>query len=405
MAELGLGSVELLDGRVVDVMIDGGQVTGLGEPGTGRADRYEDLAGHLLLPGLADPHAHLDKALSGKTIQNATGDLMGAIEAWMAAAPALTVEDITDRATRAARMYLDNGVTHVRTHTDIGEAIGLRSVEALTGVREEQRDMIDLQVVGLVMYPLTGAAGATHRRLLGEAIGMGIDLVGGAPALDPDPERSIDILLDAGAEAGLGVDLHIDETLDPTVLTLEHLARRVIERGFPHPVTAGHCVSLGVQPPERQRRIAELTAQAGISVVTNPQTNLYLQAWGVAAAPPRGLTAIEPLRAAGVVVAGGGDNLRDPFNPLGRADPLETASLLVTAGHVPPLTALAMVSSEARRVMGLATGIEPGAPADLVALRVPSVRAAVAGAVTGRRTYRNGSLVSAAEWVVRRPGP
>ena len=48
---------------------------------------------------------------------------------------------------------------------------------------------------------------------------------------------------------------------------------------------------------------------------------------------PRALTAVKALRAAGVNVAAGADNLQDPFNPVGRGDPLETAGLMVMAAQ------------------------------------------------------------------------
>ena len=51
---------------------------------------------------------------------------------------------------------------------------------------------------------------------------------------------------------------------------------------------------------------------------------------------PRGLTAVRALLDAGVRLGAGADNVRDPFNPVGRADAFETASLLVTVGHLPP---------------------------------------------------------------------
>ena len=42
-----------------------------------------ELAGRVVLPGLVEPHAHLDKALSGEHVANASGDLEGAIAAWL----------------------------------------------------------------------------------------------------------------------------------------------------------------------------------------------------------------------------------------------------------------------------------------------------------------------------------
>ena len=56
---------------------------------------------------------------------------------------------------------------------------------------------------------------------------------------------------------------------------------------------------------------------------------------------PRGLTAVAALREAGVNVAAGADNLQDPFNPVGRACPFETAGLMIMAAHLTPARGLA----------------------------------------------------------------
>jgi len=401
MADLVLTNARF-DGRLVDIGIDAGLIQSIGPAASVAGNQIDDLDGMLVAPGFADPHTHLDKALTAGAIDNPTGDLSGAIDAWVAAVPDVTTEDIVHRATRALDMYVANGVTAIRSHSDIGEEIGMRSVDALTRLRDDHTDEVDLQVAGLIMWPISGPDGADNRRLLGRAIERGIDLIGGVPALDPDPEAHITTILDAAAEAGLPVDLHVDETLDPDVLTLESLARLVIRRAFPHPVTASHCVSLGMQSPSRQREVAGLVAEAGISVVANPQTNLFLQGWGVPSATPRGLTAIGALRAAGGTVAAGGDNLQDPFNPVGRADPLETASLLVTAGHLPPDEAFASVSGEARLVMGLNGALAVGSPADIVCVDSTDVRSMIATGGTARRTYKAGRLVGSRETVVHR---
>ena len=66
----------------------------------------------------------------------------------------------------------------------------------------------------------------------------------------------------------------------------------------------------------------------------------------------------------------GADNVRDPFNPVGRSDALETASLLVTAGHLSLAEAVAAVTDGARSVMSLPrAGVSAGARADLLAVR------------------------------------
>jgi len=124
-------------------------------------------------------------------------------------------------------------------------------------------------------------------------------------------------------------------------------------------------------------------------------TNLYLQGRAVGTATPRGLTAIRALLSAGVTLAAGEDNVQDPFNPLGRADPLGTAQLLVLAAHLDPHVAVGLVGAGARAVLGLpAVQIHAGAPADLVAIAGRSLREVVATATEDRVVIRCGRVVS-----------
>lgn len=399
-----LSGATLLDGRRVDVGVEGEFITSVSAAGSvrpGAGATVTDLDGFVLLPAPAEPHAHLDKALSADRAVNPTGDLMGAIAAWAQHRGTLSVDDYLDRARAAVRLAVGNGATALRTHVDVGTGVGVRGIEALVRLREELRHLIDLQVVAFAGFPLTGPEGAENRRVLDTALGFGVDLVGGCPALDPDPAGLIAHCLTVADSAGLPVDFHVDETVDPEVATLEVLARQVLDTGFSHGVVASHCVSLGMQCTATQQRVAALVAAAGIGVVTLPQTNLLLQGRGVSTATPRGLTAVGALGRAGVVVAGGGDNLQDPFNVLGRGDPLETAALLVAAAHLSPHEAYVAVSGAARHVMGLSpVEVAPGAPAELLAVKAPNVRCAVAGAPGTRRVWHRGALVATADHVV-----
>jgi cytosine deaminase len=389
-----LGGVQLATGQVVDVGLRGERIEAVGEPGTlpPAADRL-DLSSYLLLPAPAEPHAHLDTALIADSVPNPTGDLAGALTAWHDYQGSVTRDDSMGRATEAALRGLGNGTTAIRTHVGIDETVGTKAVEALLEVREALRSIVDIQLVALVER-LTGPEGREPRAMLRAAMEMGVDVVGGCPQLDPDPVDYHQLVLSLAAEFGRSVDLHTDETLDPAVLHLPHLAEVVANTGFAHGVTASHCVSLGVQPPEVAAHIAGLVAAAGMAVVCNPQTNLFLQARGWPSAPPRGLTALRPLLEAGATVAAGGDNLRDPFNAVGRADPLETASLLVTAGHLTPREAYAAVSSGARAAMGLPeVQVAPGFPAELLAVQASSLGEAIAGG-TSRVVINQGRVVS-----------
>jgi cytosine deaminase len=403
----------LASGRQVDIRIENGTIAAVdpsdavpvegasvegASVGSGAAIEVHPLHGWLVVPAMAEPHAHLDKALTADLVPNPTGDLNGAIEAWVVAARTgrFSHDDTVGRASRAMELLLAHGVTAIRTHINTVPGVGAANVLALRDAASRFEGLLDLQIVALPSVPMVGPEGAPARRALADALTAGVDRVGGCPHLDTDGPGMIRLALEAAVEAGIGVDLHVDETLDPSTLTLPALAHHVLDTGFTGPVTASHCVSLGMQPPAVQSEVAALVAEAGIGVVTLPQTNLYLQGRDQPTATPRGLTAVAALQEAGVVVAAGGDNVQDPFNLVGRSDPLETAALLVMVGHRLPGVALDMVGNQARAALGLpAVELVPGAPADLVAMDAPSVRAAVATSPS-RLVFRRGRLVASA---------
>jgi cytosine deaminase len=355
-------------------------------------DSVIDLAGYVLLPGFAEPHVHLDKAFTAGRTEPVAADLPAAIAAWYDLRTRLTVADFAARARRGALGYLASGATALRAHIDMSPALGTTPLAALRDVRAELAGTVDIGVAAGAGIPLTGRAGRENLAALRDAIDAGADTVGGAPWLDPDPAAACALLFDLAADGGLDIDLHVDETTDPGADTLSVLIR-LAGQGFQGRVTASHAVSLASRPPAVRQRTIEAAAEAGIAVVTLPQTNLWLQDTGPV--PGRGLTAVADLRAAGVPVAAGADNIRDPFNPLGRPDPLETASLLAAAAHLRPAEALAAITTDAWAVLGRpAPAIRPGAPARLVAVAALDADDAVAGAAPDRIVIRGSQVVA-----------
>jgi cytosine/creatinine deaminase len=388
-----LGGATLADGAGSDVLLEDDRVAGIRPAGgpVGEESEVLDLAGYVLLAAPAEPHAHLDKALTANRVGVQADNLAAAIEAWHEHRRGLDVDDIARRAEAAARASLARGVTAIRTHVDVGEGIELRAAEALIRVRERLRPLMDIQVVAL-SYPLAGAAGRENRALVRAALELGVDVVGGAPHIDADPVGHIEICLGMAAEFGRAIDLHMDEHMRASALDLVDLARLVGD-GAPHPVTASHCLSLGLQPPEVQDRVAAEVARARISVVSCPATNLHLQARDVRTATPRAITALRALLDAGVTVAGGGDNVQDFFHPLGCGDPVQTAALLVLGGQLDVPTAYRLVSENARAAMGLApNGLAPGGEADLLAVRGGSLQEVLATSTEDRVVIRAGRL-------------
>ena len=382
--------------RLQDVRITGELVTEIAPKLAKLNDEQViDAKGSLLTCALAEPHAHLDKAFLAERIDNPTGDLMGAIHAMESSRDLITVADTIERAERAVRLMVSNGVTAIRTHADVTEWNNLDSVEALVEVRNRTRDIVDLQICALLGWPLSGQVGASNRDLGRRAIQMGADILGGCPHLDVDPEGANIALLELAGELNCGLDLHTDEHTDVDRVSLEHLSLRVIGSGFKNSVVASHCVSLGMQTESVQKRIADRVAEAGISVVALPHTNLFLQGRDSPTATPRGLTAVANLRRAGVKVAVGADNLQDPFNPIGRGDPLESAGLAILAAHLLPQDAFASVSDVARSVIGLtAAGPQVGARADLMLTAAGSVRDAIANMPNRILVFYKGQITS-----------
>lgn len=389
----------LPDGSVVDVALADGAVVAVGDPGTVAAGPGGtlDLAGHVLLPAPAEPHAHLDKALTWHAIEPATGDLLQAIEGFRDFAGRETEAGIRARATTVLGRMLAAGTTAVRTHVNFfGDDDPLKAFRALGGVREEFAGLVDLELVALPGWE-------TPTPLVEAALDAGADLVGGAPHLAPDPRAELYRLLDIAEARGCGVDLHTDEGLDGPV-TLAAYAERT--RDWQVARTAGHCVRLGTLEPAALDPVLDAVRRADIGLVTLPITNLYLQGRDREVSTPRGILPLRRVLDAGIRLGAGADNVRDPFNPMGRGDALETASLLVTAGHLRVAEAVAAVTAGARSVMGLpVAGAVPGAAADLLAVRADSLADAVAFAPADRFVLHRGRLVAATSTVIESAAP
>ncbi|WP_328693140.1 amidohydrolase family protein [Streptomyces phaeochromogenes] len=349
-SDLLLCGARLTDGRTVDVRLGGGRIEAVGTAGSLTAHSARvDLAGHLLLPAPAEPHAHGDTALS------ADGDGPVSYEA----------HEVQRRTTEAALLQLGHGATALRSHVRVGDVQGLGSMAAVLQARRALRGLAELTVVAMPRV-LTGLAGADGLAILRDAVKMGASVVGGCPDLDPDPTGYVEAVLEVASENGCPVDLHTDGD-DPA-----RLARLAAMAGGLRPgVTLGPCGGLGRLPSEVASRAADQLAAAGVSVVCLPQG-------GCSGVDRRGTAPVRLLRAAGVRVAAGSGALRDVSNPVGRGDPLEAAYLLASRYGLRAGDAYDAVSSSARAALGLPeVRVEAGFPAELLAVRGDRLDAAL----------------------------
>ncbi len=401
-----LRGARLADDRIIDLRVRDGVVVAVGSLEAAAEEQVFDLHDYLLLPAFADPHVHLDKAFTSRP-DAAGGELADARTVHESVLQNQTPDDVRRRTERAALLFLANGCTAIRAQTGCGRLTGISAIEAVADVRRRLSGLIDIQIVAHIGGPAAGTSWRDHVAILRDAIAAGADLVGGNPFSEDDPQQAMDACLQVAVETGCPVDFHTDETTDPAVLTVRALAGWAATTGAEIPVTASHCISLGSALAGIQAIVAGEIADARMNVVTLPLTSLHLQGRTLSTGN-RGLTALDALAAAGVLVAAGSDNIQDAFNPVGRCDPLEIASALVTVGHRGVGEALTMVSGAARQVMGLPpVGPNVGSGADFVAIRCRSVQEAVALAPADRLVFKAGRLVahrSTHGWIDYPPG-
>ena len=394
----------LTDGKTVDFAVSSGKIVGI-NPALENLENFSehDLGGRLVLPGFFETHCHLDKTLTISKVRNSAGTLLEAIHNWHAFKPSLTKADYLERGTRALEWAIRQGTLALRTHVDVDagrasnrfearsaqDAKGLLALEAMLELRERFKDLITVQIVALGGPGLGGASFAA----MVDALELGADLVGGCPAIRPDGGAEIEAALELAQRFGKGVDLHMDENMDPNSRWLEVLTNKVLERGFEGQVTAGHCCSLEFMAQSDAERVMDRVAEAKINIVTLPACNLVLQGRGIHPAP-RGITRVKELLERGVNVVAGTDNVQDPFQPLGNYDLLAAAHLTALSAHLttdPELHEVyAMVTSRAAKVLGRSAELEFGARADFVVLGAKNVLEAVRGVPERLAVFRAG---------------
>ncbi|MFE1829558.1 cytosine deaminase [Streptomyces yangpuensis] len=358
--------------------------------------------GGLLTAPFVEPHIHLDTALTaGEPRPNTSGTLWEGIACWSERKRTLTREDVIARATEVLRWQACHGVLHVRTHCDVTDP-SLTALDALLEVRDRVRDVMNLQIVafpqeGIVSFP-DGEA------LLREAVTRGADVVGAIPHFEDTREDGVSSLHTAFAlaeEHGLRVDAHCDEIDDEQSRFVEVLATLALRSGLRERATASHTTAMGSYNGAYSFKLQRLLARSGINLVANPFANLNLQGRFDAYPKRRGLTQVREMLAAGVNVAFGHDDVMDPWNALGTADPLQTALVglyaaqLTGADDIP--VAFSMVTDRAARVLGLGAdeyGITAGAPASFVLLPAPSPEEAIRRQVRPRYVVSRGSVLA-----------
>ena len=323
----------------------------------------------MVWPAFIDLHAHIDKAHIWGRAPNPDGSWLAALETVRADRLARwTAADVERRMDFSLRSAFAHGTRALRTHIDSLPPQAAISWPVFARMRERWRGRIELQ--GSALGPvemLLGEDGSALADLVAEHQGI----LGCVLKSTPGPQAALDRVFGLARERGLELDFHVDETDDPGSTMLRHVAEAALRWSYEGRVTCGHCCSLAVQGEAEAEATIRLAARAGLTIASLPMCNLYLQDRSPGRTPRwRGVTLVRELAAAGVKVAFGSDNVRDPFYAYGDYDMLEVFREAVRIAHLDhPLgdwaASVTRIPAAQMRLAG-AAAVEPGASADLV---------------------------------------
>ena len=379
-----------------DVAVKDGRIEAIAPGIAAEAARTIDAKGRVLIPGLVDSHIHLDKAYIMDRLPNKSGTLMEAIQVTAKLKPTFTKEDVVDRATRALFSLVSHGTTHIRTHAEFDPAQGFTGFETVMELKEKYKDLMDIQVVAFPQEGIFKCAGV--EAMMTQAMDMGADVVGAIPYNDTPAKEHIDLVFQLANKYGKPLDFHQDFKDDADGITIEYICDKTIAEGMQGQVSVGHLTALAALPPEQLEPIMKKMADAQISVMCLPATDLHLGARKDAYNVRRTVTPVRKLRDAGVNMCFATNNIRNAFTPYGTGDLLHIAMLGIPVCHLGGAddlpTVLPMLTTNPAKAIGLSDyGLEAGRKADLVLLDSDSVATCVIDIPERLFVIKNGKVV------------
>jgi cytosine/creatinine deaminase len=386
----GLAEIGVKDGHIVEIS----------DRLEGQAVIEIDAGGNLVTESYVNPHLHLCKVFTLPMMEEeALKAYQGAGETMVTAMAGVELaskikekyaEDwIAENARRAIALAALNGNLHIRAFADVGGKARLEAVKALIRVRDELRDLVDIQVVAFPQDGIVREPGTAE--LMAEAMLLGADVIGGIPWIEfteADAASHVRQCFDLAEKYNKDVSMLLDDAGDPSLRTLEIMAVETLRRGWQGRALAHHCRAMSLYPAPYVQRLARLLRTARVGVVTDPHTGpLHARVKG--------------LLAEGVLVCLGQDDISDAYYPFGRNAMLEIAFLashllwMMTRQEIEKL--YDMITVEAAAAINVAPFVLcEGGPANLVVLHEPDVLEALRFHAPPAHVIRSGKLIDPA---------
>ena len=390
----------------VDLTIAEGRITAIAAhvhaDGAAAPPNDIDAQGGVVTPCFIDAHVHLDKGHISPRAPNPDGSFASALATVAADRVAhWNAADIRARMEFGLKCAYAHGVRALRTHLDsIGPQTRI-SWPVFAELRDAWAGRVDTRASPLfgVDFALDDGHMADVTAML-KAHGGVAPTLGAVTYMIPQLQPGLDRLFRLASEEGWSLDFHADETDDLNADSLRVIAETALRFKFRGRILVGHCCSLALQGAEEAARTIELVAKAGISIVSLPMCNLYLQDRKAGRTPRwRGVVPLKELKAAGVNVMIASDNTRDPFYAYGDLDMLEVwreGARILHLDHPFGDWAEAVTSAPAK-ALGLAGlgRLEAGGEADFILFRARSMSELFSRPQTDRLVFRRGRRIRA----------
>ena len=388
--------------QLVDIKIENGCFTEIAPMiEAGEHEEIIDAKGWLVVPPFVEPHIHLDTTLTaGEPRWNESGTLFEGIQCWSERKESLSKEDVKNRARKAIKWQVANGIQFIRTHVDTTDP-ELTAIKALVELREELKDFVTLQIVafpqeGILSYP-------NGLELLEEALKLGADVIGAIPHFEFTREygvASIEKIFELAKKYDVLIDVHCDEIDDEQSRFIEVVATKAYENQMGHKVTASHTTAMHSYNGAYTYKLFRLLKMSGINFVANPLVNIHLQGRFDTYPKRRGITRVKEMLEADINVCFGHDDIFDPWYPLGTGNMLQVLHMGLHVcqimGYGQINESLKLIGKNSARTLNVQDqyGIEVGKPANLIILPAENGYDAVRRQVPVAYSIRKGKVIA-----------
>jgi len=276
-----------------------------------------DAKGLLMLPAFRDMHIHLDKTFYGgpwQAVRRSTGGVKGMIALEQQILPEM-LKTSTAHAQKLIELLQSKGTSFARSHVNIEPTSKLQSLKNLQKALENKKSGFGAE---LVAFPQHGVFYTDSAPYLKEAAQMDIDFIGGVDpyTLDGAVEKTMDFTVQLALDHHKGIDIHLHESGESGLKTVEYLIKKVNENPvLKNKTFLSHCFVLGKLDQSKQEEVAEQLGAAGIGIVsTIPIGRLIMP--------------IPTLYKHNVTVLTGNDSIIDHWNTMGSGSVLEKTNLM-----------------------------------------------------------------------------